>query len=147
MTEKARVIADLPDAKTIENDVRAIIENKFPKLKILGSKGFWHLGYEHDGVMNPRLTLHFWRENDTTLEFSHRDTHPFIWWVEYEVREKLANQYKGRTTDDAVKGDYAPSNDSFNSLSDYLNKVYEGIDWLIEESLNSRLPDELSEYR
>tara|TARA_Y100000034_G_scaffold48390_1_gene59745 strand:+ start:170 stop:607 length:438 start_codon:yes stop_codon:yes gene_type:complete len=129
-----------PDAETIENDVKGIVDYKFPMLTLTGENGFWHLGL----LDNAHLTIHFWRENDQTLQFTHRNTHPFCWWVEYEVRNALALKYKGMVRyDEVVREPERPQPTSYGNFRQYLEGVFTGLNDLISDAYSADLPAEL----
>lgn len=124
----------MPTRKQIDTDAREIVTRKFPMFDLhYDGKKNWHLQYKDDGYIG----LIFWIDKyglietwtpeteeckvyRPCIEFRHGHSRPFMWWVEYEIREELALRYKAQCADDGTPGYDPPQTDRYNSYMEYL---------------------------
>lgn len=123
MANHAYVIpTEFPTIEQINHDTKEICSRKFPEFTLeftqndSFSAGVWTLSYKD----SPELHMMFWIDtwNDVPcIEFrhGHYGAGDWLWWMEYEIREELAQKYNAQVVDDADGIPTNPETKRFNT--------------------------------
>jgi len=143
---------NLPSVQQIDKDVREIMQ-KFPEFTVTlhDDTQCWIVEYES-------LRMCFWYKRFRKvpcLEFRHSYSGmPFMWWIEYEIREQIALKYKLKQYDEGIgktESEYTNHKtyeEYFRATRDYPDrKISLDISYAIEaDPLFAIMPEELHKY-
>ncbi len=142
----------IPDADTVDRDLREFVSTKFPMLVVERADDYhyWYINHPkmpYDGIQmwyqDRGDEFHFskvaWdshaeypdepepniNPNDDVLEFRHGHGGRLWWWLECEVRMFLAHKYQCNAYDEGI-GEYEEKHEHFESLNDYLKTIMVG---------------------
>lgn len=125
----------MPTSRQINKDAQEICARKFPQFVLnYDGKKNWHLKYD---PAPSYLGLIFWRSKTgdprtwnqklekctvelPCIEFRHGHSWPFLWWVEYEIREELAVRYDAKVMDDSDGKLGRSQKERFATYSEYM---------------------------
>ncbi len=124
MSNAAYLIPKLmPSHEDVDKTIREIVTTRFPNF------GVWE-AFDNGWLIVHRkeidLAFNVWREvhnGHEALQIPHKHCYGFMWWVEYEIRERLAKALKARQYDEGV-GRVRRYDEFYQTYSDYLRGVY-----------------------
>jgi hypothetical protein len=113
--------------KVLELDalVKKAVLEKFPAFTVRSIDGGWAISHR---LQPDDLSFNIWVSKcgkKQALQIPHRHSYNFMWWVEYEIRERLAQDLEARQYDEGV-GKTQNCCETYATFSDYLRAVYSG---------------------
>lgn len=124
MSNAAYVIPKLmPSYEDLDKTVREVITTRFPNFGVweADDKG-WLIVHQSESDLAFNIWLEVFNRHEA-LQIPHKHRYGFMWWVEYEIRERLAKTLKARQFDEGV-GKVKNHDVFYPTYSDYLRDVY-----------------------
>lgn len=111
-----------PTVTEIDAALRKIVAECFPAFNVSACDGGWLVQHP----VNSELAFNVWLEKHQrrkALAIPHKHCYEIMWWVEYEVRERLARDFDASQYDEGA-GHVENSLVFYSTYSDYLTAVY-----------------------
>lgn len=122
----------MPPFPQLDALVTGIVVNRFSQFKIETiDKSGWFISHP-DPTHGMYYGLNIWldeyvtsRSRKQAIQIKHGHSGNFMWWIEYEVRERLAVALNAKQVDDGV-GAVKNETTYYQTYVDYVRAVYDG---------------------
>ncbi len=115
-----------PTVEEIDTTLRKVMNECFPGFKISEPPQNDQTGWliKHPENEDLAFTIHFDEFRDEkALSIPHRHCYEVMWWVEHEIRERLAKAFNAKQYDEGI-GAVKNAKVYFDTYSDYLTATY-----------------------
>lgn len=113
--------------EVLDRMVREAVADVFPTFAITTIKeGDKITGWLLAHVTYKELAFNIWlstHKKRQALQIPHKHCYEVMWWVEYEIRERLAGKLDAKQFDEGV-GNVENATEFYQTYNDYLNAVY-----------------------